>query len=393
MPELPTAEQLAEIEQRSDKCDEARSDGTSSAAYVAAWLAESANDVPQLLGWIRTMQAGYALLGHVRRLLDQIADRENGCAPESLRVAAFGLSERIVDEIGHPATDEPALGPDLRAENQRLAAKVERLTSSTAAALDRGDKLAAALDRALTDLAAATVAAAANPEPSLADAAVQSMARTESAARAAAGCTCQDQDAGPEPSPASYDVVISALVEYAPCASVDRMAEQIAAWVLPCRRAGLAAQLTMALFRARRGRDSLVEQLADAQRERDEARQNLADMQAFQESQRQRAAGWRPKAYPARPLTPEQERSVEAGECRTDWPTLIVPCDPAVTTDGGTLWLSCTGDDLADADRPTPIVSVEPGDRWSELAVDVARHRCQPVSGSAEGEVPDADAR
>lgn len=273
MPELPTAEQLDEIEQRSDKCDEARSDGTSSAAYVAAWMAESANDVPQLLDWIRAMQPGYALLGHARRLLDEVADgREE---PGLVKAAAANLADRITDEIGHPQTDEPALGPDLRAENQRLAATVERLKTATVAALERGDKLAAALDSALAELGPAITAA--NPEPSLADVAVQSMARTEAAAQAAASCTCQDQDAGPEPSPESYDVVIGALVAAAPCASADRMAEQIAAWVLPCRRAGLAAQLAMALFRARRGRDSLSEQLADVQRAYADAQREMAD--------------------------------------------------------------------------------------------------------------------
>jgi hypothetical protein len=251
MPELPTAEQLAAVERRWSNVREVAAELAGDPNVETDWnvAVASADDVPQLLAWIRSMLPGYALLGHARRALDKAADRENGCTPEA-RVAAADMAQRITDEIGHPATDEPALGPDLREENQRLAAKVERLKSGAVAALERGDKLAAALDRARGELATA---------------------------QAAASCTCQDQDAGPEPSPESYDVVIGALVAAAPCASVDRMAKQIAAWVLPCRRAGLAAQLAMALFNARRGRDSLSEQLADVQRAYADAQREMAD--------------------------------------------------------------------------------------------------------------------
>ena len=52
-------------------------------------------------------------------------------------------------------------------------------------------------------------------------------------------------------------------------------------------------------------------------------------------------------------------------------------CNPAVISNGA-LWLSCTGDDRADSEDPTPIRPVEPGDRWSEITADVAKHRCGP---------------
>ena len=50
-------------------------------------------------------------------------------------------------------------------------------------------------------------------------------------------------------------------------------------------------------------------------------------------------------------------------------------CDPAFS-DNGTLFLACVGDDRADSEHPTPIRTVEAGDRWSELAAAVAAHRC-----------------
>lgn len=73
-----------------------------------------------------------------------------------------------------------------------------------------------------------------------------------------------------------------------------------------------------------------------------------------------------------------------------DWPTRRKPCDPAISTDGDTMWISCTGDDRADSESPTPIWPVEPGMRWSELVAAVAEHRCAPASGPDGAALGDA---
>ena len=51
------------------------------------------------------------LLGQARRILDEAAADLGG---GRLASRVEDMSQRIVDEIGHPATDEPALGPNLR---------------------------------------------------------------------------------------------------------------------------------------------------------------------------------------------------------------------------------------------------------------------------------------
>jgi hypothetical protein len=66
------------------------------------------------------------LLGSARMTMDLIAagtpDRWDGLRAEAERTA-----QAIVDEIGHPVTDEPALGPTLREELAAARAEVERL--------------------------------------------------------------------------------------------------------------------------------------------------------------------------------------------------------------------------------------------------------------------------
>lgn len=59
------------------------------------------------------------LLGAARRLLDQLDDQPLS-AP--MRKAAADLAQRIVDEIGHSVTDEPALGPSYRDKLARIRA-------------------------------------------------------------------------------------------------------------------------------------------------------------------------------------------------------------------------------------------------------------------------------
>jgi hypothetical protein len=68
------------------------------------------------------------LLGSARMTLDLIAagtpDRWDGLRAEAERTA-----QAIVDEIGHPVTDEPALGPTLREENDHLKAKLSAIAN------------------------------------------------------------------------------------------------------------------------------------------------------------------------------------------------------------------------------------------------------------------------
>jgi hypothetical protein len=63
------------------------------------------------------------LLGVARMTLDLVAAGDP-TRWDQARAEAGDVAQRIVDEIGHPVTDEPALGPELRAENARLTAEV-----------------------------------------------------------------------------------------------------------------------------------------------------------------------------------------------------------------------------------------------------------------------------
>lgn len=72
------------------------------------------------------------LLGFARRTLDAVADPDkrytsDPVVHERLIGEAADVAQRIVDEIGHPATDEDAAGPSLRAEVARLQAVVDRV--------------------------------------------------------------------------------------------------------------------------------------------------------------------------------------------------------------------------------------------------------------------------
>lgn len=61
------------------------------------------------------------LLGWARMTLDLVAAGDPS-RWEQARREAEDVAQRIVDEIGHPVTDEPALGPGLRAERDALKA-------------------------------------------------------------------------------------------------------------------------------------------------------------------------------------------------------------------------------------------------------------------------------
>jgi hypothetical protein len=108
--------------------------------------------------------------------------------------------------------------------------------------------------------------------------------------------------------------------------------------------------------------NELRRQIDAALRARDQAITDLRTQQAT------------PRAYPTRPLTPDQERSVRNNECRTDWPTWQMPCDPIVTVAGSIIAIGCA---------ENPGVIVQTGScSWSALAATVARHRCVPASKS-----------
>lgn len=67
----------------------------------------------QLLELVRRLRYERRLLGVARMTLDLV----NACGDDRLpaaRVEAGEIAQRIVDEIGHPVTDEPALGPHYR---------------------------------------------------------------------------------------------------------------------------------------------------------------------------------------------------------------------------------------------------------------------------------------
>lgn len=59
------------------------------------------------------------LLGLARLTLDKVAE-SSAISDRMLRAEAEYVAQRIVDEIGHPATDEPALGPSFHTEIKRL---------------------------------------------------------------------------------------------------------------------------------------------------------------------------------------------------------------------------------------------------------------------------------
>ena len=68
--------------------------------------------------WAEQLRYERRLLGSARMTLDLICDPENTHQSELeirlLREEAGRTAQRIVDEIGHSVTDEPALGPEFR---------------------------------------------------------------------------------------------------------------------------------------------------------------------------------------------------------------------------------------------------------------------------------------
>lgn len=76
--------------------------------------------IAELVAEVARLREKQQLLGAARRLLDEIAGTETPSRLLQLRGPAEDLAQRIVDEIGHPVTDEPALGPSLRDQIDRI---------------------------------------------------------------------------------------------------------------------------------------------------------------------------------------------------------------------------------------------------------------------------------
>lgn len=69
------------------------------------------------------------LLGWARMTLDLVAAGDH-TRWEQARREAKDIAQRIVDEIGHPVTDEPALGPSFRAAIDRTREAMERYSAA-----------------------------------------------------------------------------------------------------------------------------------------------------------------------------------------------------------------------------------------------------------------------
>ena len=70
------------------------------------------------------------LLGAARMVLDLVAAGDSS-RWEQARREAEDIAQRITDEIGHPVTDEPALGPGYRATIARVRTLAERWAALT----------------------------------------------------------------------------------------------------------------------------------------------------------------------------------------------------------------------------------------------------------------------
>lgn len=107
---------------------------------LAEFIAAARTDVPDLVKALEEARYERRLLGMARRVLDLVADGErHGYDAGYIRHQAADVAQRIVDEIGHPVTDEPALGPSLRAEVDRLTAERTSLLADLTRWLDGAD--------------------------------------------------------------------------------------------------------------------------------------------------------------------------------------------------------------------------------------------------------------
>jgi hypothetical protein len=70
-------------------------------------------DRAELIAEVSRLRYERRLLGYARMVLDLVAACDESRWPQA-RTEAADLAQRIVDEIGHPVTDEPALAPPVR---------------------------------------------------------------------------------------------------------------------------------------------------------------------------------------------------------------------------------------------------------------------------------------
>lgn len=348
---------LARVEEHWKSAQAALGDAGGDLDETAWTLRDAAVDVPTLLRLVRAMRPGYDLLGPARYLLDRVSA---ATSLGDLAAASANVAQRIADEIGDPMEGEPALGPELREQVARLAVLNAKLKAAVENLRAENERLCADNDRLRRRL----------PESQL-------------SLTAALRCVEAAVSAGQEATitmPASGQVHIM-LRRTSADAAVERQVETLRR----AHRSNAAeiVELRDALDTAQRGQWLAEVDLAEARLEADLLRRQVADLQERMDAER--AAGWSPKAYPSRPSTPEQQRSVELGECRVDWPALVQPCDPQVTSIGG-LWLSCTADTASGSGAAPTIRAIRPGDTWSGLVADVVAHRCQ-LAGSDDGSV------
>lgn len=93
-------------------------------ATVGAVLHDLLAHIKVLTDELAQLRYERRLLGACRRHLDEIADPEGRYTADAIRTAG-DLAQRIVDEIGHPVTDEPALGPEFRERIAELERDLE----------------------------------------------------------------------------------------------------------------------------------------------------------------------------------------------------------------------------------------------------------------------------
>jgi hypothetical protein len=103
---------------------EALSDAGNTATWAfsesTAAMLLAGNDVPRLIADVDQIRYERRLLGMARMVLDHVAEMEVvQNSDETVAARAADVAQRIVDEIGHPVTDEPALGESFR---QQIAA-------------------------------------------------------------------------------------------------------------------------------------------------------------------------------------------------------------------------------------------------------------------------------
>lgn len=111
--------------------DPARSDAERIERIMAVHPALLPPEAIELRAAVVQLRYERQLLGAAREVLDRVATGGLRDWANAQRQAK-DLAQRIVDEIGHPVTDEPALGPEYRAEIRQLRADMAEARSDLA---------------------------------------------------------------------------------------------------------------------------------------------------------------------------------------------------------------------------------------------------------------------